>query len=189
MEAGVADGTRDQTAGHGRALVYPLATTPAFGEAVTVAPGVLWMRMPLDGPIGFINVWALRDKAGWALVDTGMQTEQTTGAWRKVLAGPLGGDPITRVIVTHLHPDHVGMAGWLTRKFDCRLWMTRLEYLQCRMLVEDTGRQVRPTTPSVSIARPAGTMRRSTTTKPALAASANASTSCPILTDAWSMAR
>jgi len=138
----VADGTRDQAGGQARAaLVYPLTETPAFGEAVEIAPGVLWMRMPLDGALGFINVWALKDGDGWALVDTGMKTERTTSAWRKVLAGPLGGAPVTRVLVTHLHPDHIGMAGWLTRKFDCRLWMTRLEYLQCRMLVEDTGRQ------------------------------------------------
>jgi hypothetical protein len=84
----VAEATGDQAGGHGRALVYPLAETPAFGEAVEIAPGVLWMRMPLDGALGFINVWALKDGPGWALVDTGMQTERTTGAWRKVLAGP-----------------------------------------------------------------------------------------------------
>ncbi len=122
-----------------RALVYPLERTPDPGAAVEIAPGVLWMRMPLDGPLGFINVWALADGDGWTLVDTGMQTRSTAQAWRRVLAGPLAGRPVTRVLVTHLHPDHVGMAGWLTRKFDCRLWMTRLEYLQCRMLAEDTG--------------------------------------------------
>lgn len=142
----MADGTRDQTGNQAggqtrAALVYPLTETPEFGQAVEIAPGVLWMRMPLDGGLAFINVWALKDGDGWALVDTGMKTERTTSAWRKVLAGPLGGAPVTRVLVTHLHPDHIGMAGWLTRKFDCRLWMTRLEYLQCRMLVEDTGRQ------------------------------------------------
>ena len=40
-----------------------------------------------------------------------------------------------------MHPDHIGMAGWMTRRYDCRLWMTRLEYLNCRMLVADTGRE------------------------------------------------
>ena len=74
----MAEATRDQAGGHGRALVYPLEETPGFGEAVEIAPGVLWMRMPLDGALGFINVWALRDGDGWALVDTGMQTERTT---------------------------------------------------------------------------------------------------------------
>jgi glyoxylase-like metal-dependent hydrolase (beta-lactamase superfamily II) len=140
-EDGVADGSRNDGDAKARALVYPLERTPALGAAVEIADGVLWLRMPLDGPLGFINVWALRDGPGWTLVDTGMLTEATAQAWRRALAGPLGGAPVTRVIVTHLHPDHVGMAGWLTRKFDCRLWMTRLEYLQCRMLVEDTGRE------------------------------------------------
>ena len=139
-ETNLALTAQDHAGGHRRALVYPLTETPAFGEAVSVAPGVLWIRLPLDGALGFINVWALEDGDGWTLVDTGMQTDRTLHAWRSVLAGPLGGRPVTRVVVTHLHPDHIGMAGWLTRRFDCRLWMTRLEYLQCRMLADDTGR-------------------------------------------------
>ena len=123
------------------ALTYPLETAPELGEAVEIRPGVLWMRMPLGGSLAFINVWALRDGEGWAVVDTGMQTSPTSQAWRKVFAGALGGLPVTRVFVTHLHPDHIGLAGWITRKFQCRLWMTRLEYLQCRMLIADTGRE------------------------------------------------
>jgi glyoxylase-like metal-dependent hydrolase (beta-lactamase superfamily II) len=82
-----------------------------------------------------------QDGEGWAIVDTGVQTRETSQAWRDAFAGALGGKPVTRVICTHLHPDHVGLAGWMTRKFDCRLWMTRLEYFQCRMLVADTGRE------------------------------------------------
>lgn len=124
-------------------LTYPFEETPEVGagQAVEVAPGVLWLRQPVGGGLPFINVWALADGDGWTLVDTGMQTHETAQAWRKAFAGALGGRPITRVIVTHLHPDHVGLAGWITRKFGCRLWMTRLEYFQCRMLVADTGRE------------------------------------------------
>ncbi|WP_166575657.1 MBL fold metallo-hydrolase [Caulobacter sp. SLTY] len=124
-------------------LDYPFETvpTPGAGDAVEIRPGVLWLRQPLGGPLGFINVWALADGEGWAIVDTGLQTRETAQAWREAFKGALGGKPITRVIVTHLHPDHIGLAGWMTRKFDCRLWMTRLEYIQCRMLVADTGRE------------------------------------------------
>ena len=124
-------------------LDYPFETgpTPGTGETVDVAPGVKWLRMPLGGSLQFINVWALEDGEGWCVVDTGMQTRDTSQAWRAAFKDALGGRPITRVIVTHLHPDHVGLAGWMTRKFGCRLWMTRLEYLQCRMLVADTGRE------------------------------------------------
>jgi glyoxylase-like metal-dependent hydrolase (beta-lactamase superfamily II) len=139
----MADGTndRDAAAEHGPALVYPLEHGPKPGEAVEIAPGVMWMRMPLGGSLAYINVWAIRDGEGWALVDTGMQTDQTSKAWREVMKGPLQGLPVMRLFVTHLHPDHIGLAGWITRKSKCRMWMTRLEYLQCRMLAADTGRE------------------------------------------------
>jgi glyoxylase-like metal-dependent hydrolase (beta-lactamase superfamily II) len=123
------------------ALAYPCAAVPAPGEALEVTAGVRWLRMPLPmAGLNHINVWALEDAPGWTLVDTGMHTAHTGGHWQSALAGPLGGRPATRVICTHMHPDHVGMAGWLTREYGCRLWMTRLEYLTCRVLVADTGR-------------------------------------------------
>jgi glyoxylase-like metal-dependent hydrolase (beta-lactamase superfamily II) len=100
----------------------------------------LRMRLPMAG-LTHINVWALADGDGWTLVDTGMQTEDTAANWQRALAGPLGGRPVRRVICTHMHPDHIGMSGWLTRRHDCRLWTTRLEYITCRMLVADTGRE------------------------------------------------
>ncbi|WP_426030384.1 MBL fold metallo-hydrolase [Caulobacter sp. DWP3-1-3b2] len=144
MRDGIEEGVAEEAAEPRRPrLVYPFEQAPetGTGQAVEVAPGVLWLRQPLGGSLGFINVWAIRDGAGWAVVDTGLQTKETSQAWRAAFAQALGGDPITRVIVTHLHPDHVGLAGWIARKFDVRLWMTRLEYFQCRMLVADTGRE------------------------------------------------
>jgi len=122
-------------------LAYPFKEGPQVGGAVEIAPGVLWLRMPLGGSLAFINVWAIREEGGWTIVDTGFQGEAATAAWRAALAGPLEGRPVTRVIVTHMHPDHVGMAGWLARKFRARLWMTRTEYVMCRMLAGDTGRE------------------------------------------------
>jgi len=125
-------------------LEYPFDDLPATGEALPVAPGVYWLRMPLPMALNHINLWALEDGAGWTLVDTGMQTSQIAAAWESLLQGPLAGVRVTRVICTHMHPDHVGMAGWLTRRFDCPFWITRLEYVTCRMLVADTGREAPP---------------------------------------------
>lgn len=132
-------------------LSYPCGEPPAPGAVREVAPGVLWLRMPLPFALNHINLWALADEdehgSGWAIVDTGTKTPEILAAWRQLIAtdGPLAatkqGARITRVLCTHMHPDHVGMAGWLTRKFQCRLWMTRLEYLTCRTLVADTGRE------------------------------------------------
>ena len=132
-----------------RGLDYPLGDPPAPGHAREIAPGVLWIRMPMPFALDHINLWAIRDDAtddpgaGWALVDSGLQTLDTATAWRNLLTGSgvLAGQRITRVLVTHMHPDHIGMAGWMTRRFDCRLWMTRLEYLNCRVLAADTGRE------------------------------------------------
>jgi glyoxylase-like metal-dependent hydrolase (beta-lactamase superfamily II) len=128
------------------ALDYPCGEPPAPGAAREIAPGVLWLRMPLPFALDHINLWALRDGDGWAAIDSGVQSGDTAAAWRKLFArdGALGQGGLTRLFATHMHPDHVGMAGWLTRKFGCRLWMTRLEYLTCRVLLADTGREAPP---------------------------------------------
>ncbi|HRH86130.1 MAG TPA: MBL fold metallo-hydrolase [Rubrivivax sp.] len=122
-------------------LVYPFEQRPEAGTALEVAPGVVWMRMPLPMMLDHINIWGLEDGDGWAIVDTGMRTDETLAAWRQLFAGATDGKRLSRVFATHMHPDHIGMAGWLTRKFDIRLWMTRLEYLHCRVLMADTGRE------------------------------------------------
>ena len=120
---------------------YPFDAVPAEGEAIQVAPSVLWMRLPLPVALAHINVWAIDDGDGWAIVDTGLCLPDSAPAWERLLAGPLGGRRVTRVFVTHLHADHVGMAGWFTRRFDCPVWMTRVEYLTCRANVADVGRE------------------------------------------------
>ena len=133
------------------ALSYPCGEPPAPGSVREVAPGVLWLRMPLPFALNHINLWAIADHdaqgPGWAIVDTGVKTPEVLAAWRQLIAadGPLAatrqGARITRILCTHMHPDHVGMAGWLARKCQVRLWMTRLEYLTCRSLTADTGRE------------------------------------------------
>jgi glyoxylase-like metal-dependent hydrolase (beta-lactamase superfamily II) len=139
------DGVEDEDPADARLgrpdLLYPCGEPPVPGDTKEIAPGVRWLRMPMGGSLDHINVWALEDGPGWTVVDTGLQTRDTAGHWRTALAGPLGGRPVVRVMATHMHPDHIGLAGWLVRKHDCRLWMSRLEYVSCRMLVADTGRE------------------------------------------------
>ena len=121
-------------------LTYPLGSPPLPGQTCEVAPGVHWLRMRLPMSLDHINLWALEDGDGWTLVDTGMRTDEIAATWQSVMSGLLANRAVKRVICTHMHPDHIGMAGWLTRRFDCRLWITRLEYLTCRTLVSDTER-------------------------------------------------
>ena len=134
----VAD-TGSEGAESSRGLTYPLGPPPAPGEAVEAAPGVLWMRLPLPMALNHVNVYAIADGPGWAVVDTGLRTPDSVTAWEAALAGPMGGRPVTRVICTHMHPDHIGLAGWLCERFEAPLLMSRLEYVTGRMLIADTG--------------------------------------------------
>jgi glyoxylase-like metal-dependent hydrolase (beta-lactamase superfamily II) len=85
-----------------------------------------------------VNIFALDDGArGWTIVDTGMMTGRTKAIWARLLAGPLGGRPVWRVIVTHYHPDHIGLAGWFQAEKGAELWTTRTSWLLARMLVLD----------------------------------------------------
>jgi glyoxylase-like metal-dependent hydrolase (beta-lactamase superfamily II) len=139
------DGRSESAADAGKGqLVYPFEGPPARGRTLEVAPGVHWIRMPLPFALDHINLWVLDDGPGWAIVDTGMRNELTSQVWRELFANARDPRPVTRVFVTHMHPDHVGMAGWLTRKFGVRLWMTALEYLSCRVMVSDSGREAPP---------------------------------------------
>lgn len=133
-------------------LEHPFAAPPAIGQTREVAAGVLWLRMPLPYATDHINLWLLADEdaagPGWALVDTGVKSQPSMDLWRAFTAAGGGLERlgrqgrITRVICTHFHTDHAGMAGWLTRKLQCPFWMTRLEYLSGRMHLSEWGRPV-----------------------------------------------
>ena len=131
-----------------KGLTYPLGRrAPITGELISIAEGVGWARLPVPGSLKHVNIWALQDGDGVALVDTGLDIAACREAWEALLAGPLAGRPVTRVICTHFHPDHIGLAGWLTQRFDVALWMTREEWLFARMLTAD----VRDTPPAEAI--------------------------------------
>jgi glyoxylase-like metal-dependent hydrolase (beta-lactamase superfamily II) len=125
----------------GSNLDYPFSARPELGETVTIAPGMHWVRMRLPMQLNHINLWLLEDGDGWTVVDTGINDKTTADAWKVLFDSAMGGRRVKRVIVTHLHPDHVGLAGWLVRRFNVSLWMTRTDYLLCRNLVADTGQE------------------------------------------------
>lgn len=110
-------------------LVFPHTSPPAPGKVTQIAPGILWFRLPLPYRLDHVNIYLIEDNGGWAVLDTGLGTDTCKAAWKAVLAGPLAGQRLTRMIVTHFHPDHVGLAGWLSQQFGLRLSMPRPEYL------------------------------------------------------------
>src|SRR5579864_7450397 len=115
-------------------LHFPVATPPVPGAVIPIAPGILWLRMRLPFALDHINLWLLEDGPSWTAVDTGFALPETKAAWQQIFAAELGGRPISRVIVTHYHPDHIGMAGWLTEHWQAPLWTTEKEWLHARMM-------------------------------------------------------
>lgn len=128
-----------ETLAHG--MVYPFETAPDKSSRIELAPGVYWLRLPFDFGIDHINLWLLEDGDGWTLVDTGFDQDSTRKIWENWIETLLDGKPIRRVIATHMHPDHVGLAGWLVNKFDAEFCMSRTDYLMCRAMAADTGRK------------------------------------------------
>ena len=120
-------------------LHHPFETPPADGRPIEVAPGLLWIRLPLPFRLDHVNVYALRDEAGWVVVDTGIFDDPTCARWTALLAGPLAGRPVTRIVVSHYHPDHAGMAGWLAERTGAPVLMPTTEYLTSLVLLLDPG--------------------------------------------------
>ncbi|MEO0359746.1 MAG: MBL fold metallo-hydrolase [Pseudomonadota bacterium] len=119
-------------------LAYPFGeAVPGPGEAIEVAEGVLWMRLPLPMALDHVNIYALDDGDGWTLIDTGFQTGKTKAIWADLLNGPLAAKPVRRVVATHHHPDHIGLAGWFQEAHGARVWTTRTAWLFARMLTLD----------------------------------------------------
>jgi len=120
---------------------YEFDKRPRQGETMHVTDDILWLRMPLPFSLNHINLWLIRDNASWVIVDTGVDTRHSRKVWHATFDAAMGGDPASHVVATHLHPDHVGCAGWLVRHFGVDFWMSRDEYLLCRILAADTGKR------------------------------------------------
>jgi glyoxylase-like metal-dependent hydrolase (beta-lactamase superfamily II) len=120
-------------------LDFPQAVPPSPGQTIEIAPGILWARMALPFLLDHVNLYFIDDGNGWALIDTGLGDKATLAAWEPLLDSILAERPLTRIIATHFHPDHVGAAGFLLKRFDVPLYMSATEYLLCLNLHLDPG--------------------------------------------------
>jgi glyoxylase-like metal-dependent hydrolase (beta-lactamase superfamily II) len=125
-------------------LHYPLGSALPHAESVIdVADGLRWVRMGLPFALNHINLWLLRDAVdgteGWSVVDCGVDLPESRAQWEWIFKHALDDLPIVRVIVTHMHPDHIGLADWLCQRWTtpvhtCRLWMSATDHLAARTL-------------------------------------------------------
>ena len=135
------------------ALDHPWEAPPVPGTVTEVAPGILWARLPLPMKLDHVNVYVLDEGSHWTLIDTGLDWKKGRAAWAALLEGPLAGKPVGRVILTHHHPDHIGLAGWFAAQ-GAEIWATRVAWLFGRMLTLE--HHDRPTPQHLEFRRRAG---------------------------------
>jgi glyoxylase-like metal-dependent hydrolase (beta-lactamase superfamily II) len=121
-------------------LHYPLGDAlPHTGQHLTVAPGILWLRMSLPFALDHINLWLIRDRVdgveGWCAVDCCLDNPSARAQWEQVFTSSLLGLPILRVIATHLHPDHLGLAHWLCARWQVPLYISATDYHTAQTLI------------------------------------------------------
>ncbi len=115
-------------------ISHPFLAAPASGTVIEVAPGIRWARLPLPFRLDHVNIYLIDDGDGVAAIDAGIDDRVSRTAWKQLLAGPLAGRKLTRLVVTHCHPDHVGLASWLCDRHDLTLEMSEAEYLTALVL-------------------------------------------------------
>jgi len=109
-------------------IEYPALDLPEGTTATRIAPELLWLRHRVPGSLNHINLWLFDEGDAWTLVDTGMNLPETRAAWQTQFDTVLRSRPIRRLIITHDHPDHFGLAQWFVERHGCELWMTRAEH-------------------------------------------------------------
>ncbi len=121
------------------AIEFPFSAPPQRLEWIEAAPGVLWLRLPLPFRLDHVNVYLIEDGDGFALIDTGIDNAVTREIWQALFDGPLRDRPLTRILATHCHPDHIGLAGWLCERLDLPLLASQTEYLDALRILLDPG--------------------------------------------------
>lgn len=122
----------DEPASCLEALVFPYSPPQSRTELVDITPEIKWLRMPVPFALDHVNVYLIRDKNGWVVVDTGMDTAESRAAWEEIFSGPMQGENITGIFCTHFHIDHMGLAGYLAERCRAPLCATYEEYFSLR---------------------------------------------------------
>ena len=125
---------RDLARAEKEGYVFPFAGKPGGTDVIEVAEGILWARIPLPFSLEHINVYLFDEGDSWSVVDTGVNGTRGRETWEALEASVLDGKPIGRVIATHMHPDHIGLAGWLCERFGASFTTTQTEYLLAQTL-------------------------------------------------------
>ncbi|HEX2728664.1 MAG TPA: MBL fold metallo-hydrolase [Rubrobacteraceae bacterium] len=110
-----------------------LGTQP-IGEVERVFEGMYQLKLPVPFPLKFIASYLVEGGGGWTIIDPGFDYPPAREAWEAGAAGlSLNLDrDVERIVVTHLHPDHIGLARWLEERSGAQVWMLEGEIENAR---------------------------------------------------------
>ncbi len=118
-------------------ILFPIKKPPNFGEILEISDDIFWARMPLPMILNHVNVYILNSSDGLTIIDTGINTKECIFAWEKILKDNFFKKKINQIIITHHHPDHIGLAGWFAVRYDAKIFSSRTSWLMARMLTLD----------------------------------------------------
>ncbi len=113
-----------------KSIQYLNYKIPEIGKVTEITNDIFWIRMPLPFKLDHINLWLLRDnidkKPGWTLIDTGLFNKKNKDIWKSIIKNCFSGLELLRIICTHMHPDHIGLANWLCKGLGNACWNAEL---------------------------------------------------------------
>ncbi|WP_123041333.1 MBL fold metallo-hydrolase [Cohnella candidum] len=87
--------------------------------------GWLQVKIPLPYSLKWVNAYLLPGPEGWTLIDPGLRTSETERIWTAFMEeAPVSWNRIAKIVLTHHHPDHYGLAGWFRERTGANVWMS-----------------------------------------------------------------
>ena len=120
-----------------RDITYVMEEPPQIGIPIEVADDIHMVRLPLPFALDHVNVWLIKEKNSWTIIDTGLGNKECLDIWDNLLTSFLSSKPVNKIILTHYHPDHVGLSGDLVKRTGADVYMSRTEWLMANMLYHD----------------------------------------------------
>jgi len=100
---------------------------PRFGELTQIASDLYWAHFELPFRLNHVNLFLMDTPNGILILDAGLKSDHSEEHWEALIKGPLKSKKFAGLLITHYHPDHIGMAGWLQNKLDIKCYTSEKE--------------------------------------------------------------